>query len=96
MKIYVLSGHCGEWDEFREWTVRAYEDKILAQLAADTLNDKIEEWSAIMNTLNTYEEREALNEQYEAALEELDPGVSLDHDTQYQVYELELVSALTI
>ena len=82
MKIYILQGNTGQYDDYCEWSVRAYNDEASAQHDCDALNfiGEVKD-SRNWDLCNAVEE----------ALKPFDPSVSVDGYVHYSVYELDLV-----
>jgi hypothetical protein len=82
--IYIVNGNCGEYDDYREWSIKAYRDEQAAK-------DHAEQAQARADQLD-YKRGYPDAGTFQTHMGELDPGGCTDFDgTKYNYYAMDLV-----
>jgi hypothetical protein len=80
MKIYIVLGSCGEYDDHCEWLVRAYTCRACAEKHVIYANKR---------TMELYKEYQ-YPKLYHDQGEDFDAKFQLHYDTEYRIEEMEL------
>jgi hypothetical protein len=94
MMIYIVMGDCGEYDDYREWLVVAYEDESMAQAHAAAAN---KESARVRQARDEARGDDGWykRDQELAASNIYDPKMQLSYNgTGYRVYPIELAASL--
>jgi hypothetical protein len=87
MKIYVVEGCTGEYDDYCNWPVKAFREEDNAKAFEAALNNKAKELGISTKGTSWDKKGQAIV----AEMQKLDARVSVDYTgVQYSFYELEL------
>lgn len=88
MKIYVVRGETGEYEDYQSWSVSAFKQKEQAQQLVKRLNDEIKRIYPPTSVRMEY----AMYKSLEQRLSKIDSRASVDYTgTLYSFYELEVL-----
>ena len=86
MKVYIVEGQTGEYSDYRNWPVKAFQDEQKAKAFTETLNAKAQALGIATTGCHWAESQKIVPQ-----MQELDPGVSIDYTgVSYSFYELDL------
>lgn len=87
-KIYIVTGNCGEYSDYREWPVAAYDDEALARAHAEAAKQWFNSSRYAQNPYEYHDEENSPRNPF-------DPGMDTSYTgTDWSVWTVEFRTAL--